>query len=178
MRHSGSALIAAVVTIAAGGVLIAIHHFGGSPGDPEGWFASVGFGAPFIGAPLLGLLGALKSRPLYCAAAGLALWPMCLISIVGFPLLVSAAMLMAVALGNDLPRRKLFVAAIPALVLAATMWFLVLHQDPVTWTTANGSGSSSNIITSFEATVSIAVVSSVLVVCYLLSPRSQARPSR
>ena len=178
MRRSGLASIAAIATIAGGGGLIAIHHFGGSPGDPEGWFASAGFGAPFIGAGLLGLLGVLKLRPLYCAAAGLALWPMCMISVVAFPLLVPAAMLIAVASRNDVAPNKLFVAAIPALVLAATTWFLVLHQDPVTWTTANGGGSSSNIVTTFEATLSIAVVTSVLVACYLLSPRRQVLTSR
>jgi hypothetical protein len=165
-------------TVAGGAGLVTIHHFGGSPGDPERWYESVGFGAPFIGAGLLGLLAVVKSYPLYCAAAGLALWPMCIISFVGFPLLIPAAVLMMVAASNDVPARGFAVAAIPALVLAATTWFLVLHQDAATWTTKNGSGSSSNVVTTFEATLSIAAVSTVLISCYLLAPRRQVLPLR
>ena len=178
MQKARLASIASAITIAAGGGLIAIHHLGGTPGDTEGWFASTGFGAPFIGAGLLGLLAVLKSCPLYCAAAGLALPPMCIISVIGFPLLIPAGMLIVVALANEVPVREMALAAIPALALAATTWFLVLHQDPVTWTTATSSGGSSNIITSFEATLSITVVTIVLAACYLLSPRGQPLPSR
>ncbi|MEO8693931.1 MAG: hypothetical protein ABI658_10475 [Acidimicrobiales bacterium] len=173
MEQPGRASIAAMITIAGGAGLITIHHFGGSPGDPEGWFESAGLGAPFIGAGLLGLLGVRLSCPCYCAAAGLALWPMCLISVVGFPLLIPATVLMVVGVRNDLPSRELAIAAMTALVLAATTWYVVLHQDPASWTTKTGSGSSSNVITTFEATLSVSVVTMVLIVCSLLPPRRQ-----
>jgi hypothetical protein len=163
------------VTIAAAGGLIAIHHAGATPGEPGGWWASVGLGAPFVGAGLLGALGAVTDQPRCCVAAGLALWPMCLISVVGFPLLVPASVLLVSASRQRAPLSDLVLAALFAVVLAATTWFLVLHQDPATWTTPTSSGYSSNVITTFEVALSVTATAIVLVIATALTPRRNWR---
>ncbi len=141
---------------------MALHYFGGSDGDPEGWFAATGFGAPILAAGALGVLGARKHQPALCAAAGVALWPMCLVSIPGFPLIIPAAVMVWAALSNAPRAHALAFAGLLAFGLVAAFSFVLLHQDPATWTTPHGSGSSSNIVTTFEAALSLATVGAVL----------------
>ena len=144
-----------------------LHFFAGTPGDPEGWFACVGFAALFIGAGLLALLGTYRERPALLLAAGLAALLMSLVSIVLIPLAIPALLLVTRALNEQIERRDLAAAALLAIVLVSAFAFLVFHQDPVTWSTPEGTGGSSNIVTSFEAALSISATAAVVVVAFV-----------
>ena len=157
-----SVAIAGWFTVLAGLGLMAVHYYGGSPGDPEGWFAAVGFGAPFVGAGALCLVGHRMARPMLCVAAGVALVIMSVVSIIMFPLLI-AAVIMSAAEGNssaqDAKRIAPFLFAAP---LVAAFGFLIFHQDPATWSTPSGSGGSGNIVTVLEASISLVAVTTVV----------------
>ncbi len=154
--------VSGVIAIVGGIGLMAVHNLAGSEGDPEGWFAAIGFGAPFVGAGCLAVLGANGDNPALCIAAGLALWPMSLVSVVLFPLLAPATIMVWAGVKNAPSARSLWLAEALGAALVVVFGFLVLHQDPVTWTTPTGSGGSSNIVTDFEATLSLATVGAVI----------------
>ncbi len=80
------------------------------------------------------------------------------VSIVLFPLLVPAIALIVLGLRNSGGRPGELWGVVLAVALVATFAVVVFHQDPVTW----DGGSSSNIVTTAEATLSIAVAICVL----------------
>lgn len=166
-RHVSSRVgdILSAFGIAAGGVVVAfVHYFGGSPGDPEGWFAALGFAAPFIGAGLLALVGLGREWPALVFAAGLAVMPMSVVSIVLFPLIVPALVLETHAIRHWFGGRDLVVPAMLALPLMAAFAIVVFHQDPATWSTPTGSGGSSNIVTTTEAAIALTAAAAVVAI--------------
>lgn len=167
--------VASAAVIAGGVAVMFVHYYAGSPGDPEGWFAALGFAAPFIGAGFLALVGTLRGQPALIFAAAVALIPMSVLSIVLIPLLIPAVLLMVHATSDGFAPRDLALPAILAFALAAALTVLVFHQDPVTWSTPESSGGSSNIVTTSEATLAIAAAVAVAILAVLL-PRKQ-RPA-
>ena len=143
-----------------------IHYFGGSPA--EGSLAAAGFAAPFVGAGLLGLIGAHRSRVELSLATGVALVPMSLISVVLFPLLIPAGIL--IRRSHSVAARRLAVPALLGLALVGTLALLILHQDPASWTTPDEFGSSSNIVTTVESTLSLVITVSVVALAYACLP--------
>ena len=144
------------LTITTGGVFAAsVHFFAGTPGDPEGWFASVGFGAPFMGLGLLALVGAKRDRPELTFASAWLLIPMSVVSIVLIPLIVPAVVLIASAAREPLSAQDLAVSVIFAGSVALSFAYLVFHQDPAEWSTPEGGGGSSNIVTTVEAALAV-----------------------
>lgn len=163
--------IVASGTVLLGGVALTfIHYYGGSPGDPEGWFAAFGFAAPFIGVGLVALVGALRRRPALMLAAGVALIPMSLLSVVLSPLIISAILLLVRSKEVRSGPHDLVVPALLASGLVTALAILVFHQDPVTWSTPQGTGGSSNIITSLEAAIAISVTAAVVLIAAFLRP--------
>ncbi|MGB5757188.1 MAG: hypothetical protein WBM50_09760 [Acidimicrobiales bacterium] len=161
--------VASAAVIVGGVGLVFVHYYGGSPGDPEGWFAALGFAAPFIGAGVLALVGTRRGRPALVFAAGVALIPMSVLSIVLIPLLIPAMLLMAHAAVDRFDARDLAVPLLLALGLVVVLAILVFHQDPVTWSTPEGSGSSSNIVSATEAAIAVATTSVVACIAVLSS---------
>jgi hypothetical protein len=157
-----SVAIAGWLTVIAGVGLMAVHYYAGSPDDPEGWFAAVGFGAPFVGAGALCLVGNRTARPMLCVAAGIALVIMSAVSIVMLPLLIAAAIMIAAARDISTNEGKRLVPFLLAALLVAAFGFLVFHQDPATWSTPDGGGGSSNIVTGLEASMSVVAVTVVV----------------
>ncbi len=157
--------IAASVAVVLGGVaLVFVHYYGGSAGDPEGWFAALGFAAPFIGVGLVALAGTLRKRPSLVLASGVALIPMSVLSIVLLPLILPAVLLIVHALQERLELRDLALPAVLLLGLVVVLAVVVFHQDPVTWSTPDGGGRSSNIVTSLEAAFAISVTAAVVMI--------------
>ena len=132
-----------------------MHHYAGSPHDPEGWLSAIGFGAPFIGAGLVGLIGAIRSRGPLMLMAGVAVLPMSILSVVLIPLVLPAAVLIVYASTLGVDSTALAVPIAIAAVLVAALGYLVFHQDPAEWSTPQGGGGSSNIVTSTEALIAI-----------------------
>ena len=167
-----SVAIAGWLTVLAGLGLMAVHYYGGSPDDPEGWFAAAGFGVPFVGAGALCLVGNRTDRPILCVAAGIALMIMSVVSIVMFPLLVAAVIMMTAARNTSANEAKRVVPLLCTAGLVSAFGFLVFHQDPATWSTPEGGGGSSNIVTGLEASVSLAVVMVVVLGSIIWSRKS------
>lgn len=169
--------IAASVAVVLGGVALTfIHYYGGSPGSPEGKFAALGFASPFIGAGLLAMVGALRGRPALMFAAGAALIPMSVLSIVLIPLILPAVWLIARSTRERFDTGDLATPAILASSLVAVLAFVVFHQDPVTWSTPEGGGSSSDIVTTLEAAIAILATAAVaLIAAFRPAPQHQTR---
>ncbi len=142
---------------------MAVHYFGGSDGDPEGWYAAMGFAAPFVGAGGLAIIGARLERPCLCVAGGVALAVMSVVSFVMLPLLVAAGFMFAAIRNPRAARGSCWIPAALAVGLVASFALIVFHQDPASWSTATGGGSSSNIVTATEASIGLAVTIAVLV---------------
>ncbi len=172
MNSHLSGIIASAVVIAGGVGLVFVHYYGGSPGDPEGWFSALGFAAPFLGLGMLALVGTLRQRPALVLAAGYVLMPMVLVSVVLIPLLVPAMFLTVRSSAEQFRMGDLVLSGLLALGLLVVFGVLVLHQDPVTWLTPEGGGSSGNIVTTTEATTAIATSVAVVIAATLMTGRS------
>jgi len=155
MNSDMRASVAATSIIAGGVGVVFVHYYGGSPGDPEGWFSAIGFGAPFMGAGGMALLGTLRRRAGLMLMAAVAVIPMAMLSIVLIPLVIPSIVLVVQASSAEVNRSDLALGALLALVLVGTMAVLVLNQDPAEWSTPDGRGSSSNIVTTREAGLAI-----------------------
>jgi len=142
-------------------------YYGGSPGDPEGWFSAIGFGAPFMGAGGMALVGTLRRRAGLVLMAVGAVIPMAMMSIVLIPLIIPSIVLVVQAGSAEVSRSDLALGALLAVVLVGTMAVLVLHQDPAQWPTPDGRGSSSNIVTTAEAGLAIAAAATVNLIAAL-----------
>ena len=167
-----SVAIAAWTTVLAGFALIAVHFYGGSPGDPEGWFSAVGFGAPVVGAGTIALVGIRFDEPALCVAAAGAVAVMSVVSIVMFPLLAAAGIIVAGSVNHSFDARALVVPVITCVGLVGVFALLVFHQDPVIWSTPDGGGGSSNIVTTTEATISLMVVIVAVIASVVWAGRS------
>ena len=165
--------------IVAGAIGLTILRFVGQPeGGPEGIVAALALAAPFYGAGLIGLLGVIGNRPGYCFAAAIALLPISLISIATIPLLVAALTLFAFAMRTE-PSRRRMIADVPlAGPLVAALFLLLMHQDTAEWQTANGSSSTSDVITDIEALCSFVLVGAALTVAWLGVRRTLRRPDQ
>ena len=162
MKRKSAATVSGAIVVASGIGLMVLRYFAGSADAPEGWFAAIGFWAPFVGAGLLAVVGANGHNPALCLGAGIALWPLYVVSVVLVPLLVPATIMIWVGVTNAPRARDLWLAELLGAALVVVFGFLLFHQDPATWTTATGFRSSSNIVTTIEALVSVVTV--VLVV--------------
>ena len=95
-------------------------------------------------------------------AAGVALIPMSVLSFVLLPLLIPAVLLIVRSTRERLDPRDVAMPAILALVLVGALAILVFHQDPVTWTSPEGGGGSSDIVTMLEAATAISATAAVV----------------
>jgi hypothetical protein len=168
-------IVASVAAILGGVALVFGHYYGGSPGDPEGWFEALGFAAPFLGAGFLALVGTISGRPALVFASGAALIPMSLLSIVLIPLLIPATLLIIHAAGDGFDPHDLVVPSLLAFALVAVLVVLVFHQDPATWSTPYGGGGSSNVVTPTEAASAIASAVVAGLIAVLPSVRQRFR---
>lgn len=130
---------------------------------------------------LLALLGFYK-RPDLWLTAGIAAVPLSLISMAGlaFPLL-PAAVVLGMAWTRHPPevaRPRVHPAIVTPVIttaMVAAAVFLFLTDDPVSWTTASGGGSSSDVITDREALASLATIAAALAAAWVMTgPRAVA----
>lgn len=87
---------------------------------------------------------------------------MCVVSIIMVPLVVPAGFMIAAVRNASIRGDAVIVSAVFAVGLVTAFAMLVFLQNPVTWSTPDGGGSSSIIVTSTNASVSLIVVSFVV----------------
>lgn len=169
--------------VANGAVFGAIAVAGREEVDPV--LGLVTLGAVIATPGVLALMG-LRDRPDLWLAAAIAALPLAFLSFAGvaFPLAPVAVVLWyAWAKHGVLDWARPLVPAgvlVPLLVIlqlgAAVALFL--SDDPASWTTADGGGSTSDVITNGEAGLSLGAIAAVLVAAWVLStPRRLAEAS-
>ena len=167
------------IAVCVGGAAVALVHYyagSGSPGRPEGWLSAIGFAAPIFGAGLVGLIGASRSHGALMLAAGTAIIPMSVVSIVLLPLLFPAIVLLAHG-GNTAHGPKSFIfPTLILVVLVGAFALTVFHQDPAEWSGPDGPESSSNIVTNTEALFAIASAVGANVVATIVATKDRHRP--
>jgi hypothetical protein len=164
---------AGVAVVRLGVVLGVVAGAGAIPADPVLGFAALG---ALVAAPgVLALLG-LRDRAGLWLPAGLAAFPLAFLSFAGLtlPLLPLAAVFVVAWVRH--PRSHASAVVHPAVVaplvvtllLGATV-ALFISDDPASWTTSTGGGSTSDVITNREALLSLACTMLALVTGWTLT---------
>jgi hypothetical protein len=131
--------------------------------------------AAVIAVPGALALLSLADRPALLLPAGILLIPLSVVSFAGvtLPLLIPAVMLL-VAYGRRSPGRGAYpgqagVCALVVLVLVVAAFLaLFAHDDPRSYSTATGGGSTSDVVTMAEAMVSLALSATAVGSAWLL----------
>ncbi len=118
MKSQRSAVLVAWLIVAGGLAIMVFHYYAGEPGGPDGWLPSVGFGAPFVGASALALIGVHRSWPELVFVAVLALGPMSIVSVVLFPFLILGAAMLAFFFADQKSLEPLALVALPSSALS------------------------------------------------------------
>jgi len=175
--RSLATVVSASLVVFAGVALIVVREVAGDPNEPVGIISSVALSSPFIAAGLISLIGESRSKHAYSVVAGVALLPMSLISLILVPLFLPALALIVLN-ASRLTALTIYEAVSGVLIAAGLMAALALlfvHQDPTTWTTPNGSGGASDIITTFEAQRTLGLVALILAATVFVGRRSIVR---
>ena len=165
---------AAMLVMLAAVLVGLVPWFASEDGEPDRLRYAIAFAAPFFAAGLLALMSERLGRPRYVMAAGLALIPISVISIVAVPLLLPALML--IVLGSRATRPGWSVEMPGSIVIivafVASMLSLLLHDDPRTWTTADGHRHfASDTTTGAEVAISASFLVLALLVARFVTDR-------
>lgn len=183
-RHLGLAgstgFIATIggLVIVSGAALAVVRFVGGTPTEQglEGAMGALALGTVVAVPGMLALLG-LADRPALLLPAATVLVPLSFLSFAGvtLPLLIPAVMLFLAygrrssALSASPGRAALTTASVLALLVAAVV-ALFFHQDPRSYSTANGGGSTSDVITVIESLISLALATAAIAGGWLAAP--------
>lgn len=176
------------LAILLGVVLAAVRAFGASPAESvaEQLAGGLVIGSVIAAPGVLALL-ALRDRPALLLPAAVMLVPMSFLSLAGvtLPLLIPAVML-AVAYGrrstvlerDGLRPGRPFLATFAVVVLLfAAVASLFVHQDPRSYSTPTGGGSTSDVVTVIEAAAALGLIALALAAgWFLATPRSTGEP--
>lgn len=151
---------AGVIAVLLGASLGVVAGAGADPADPVLGFVALG---ALVAAPgVLALLG-LRDRSGLWLSAGVAAFPLAFLSFAGLTLpLLPLAVIFAVGwIRHPGPYAGSVGHAVAVAVLVVILLFgaavaLFVSDDPASWTTATGGGSTSDIITNREALLSLA----------------------
>lgn len=162
--------------VAAGAGLALLRYVGEVPPQrgPEGMLGALALGTIVSVPGVLALLGLIDRPALFLSAASV-LVPLSFLSFAGvtLPLLVPATMLFVAygrrSSGDAAGRGRAVLAVIAVLVLlVAAAVALFAHDDPRSYATATGSGSTSDVITVGEALLSLALSGAAVASGWLL----------
>jgi hypothetical protein len=173
------ARVSAVLLMAAGLLFSFVHALAGDPHSPEGPLQHLSLGLPILTAGAVALIGIASRSPWLMIAGGVAALPMCMVSIIGLPAVVCAAVVIAAG-ARSLTRtsaRDLAAATSIVTLLVSGFFYEVLHQDPASWVTADGSAGSSNVITPAESVIVLLVVGVALIVAFGYARRVSDPPA-
>jgi hypothetical protein len=183
-------VVVGVLVVAAGAALGAVRFVGGSPAERgiEGALGGCALGAVIAAPGALALLARFR-RPALLLPAGVLLVALSGISMAGATLpLVLPAVVFLIAYARRRPdpvaRPPGLVAvssAVVILLVFAAFLSLSVHQDPRSWSTPTEGGATSDVITVWEALLSLLLVGTALVLGWRstapLSGRAGRRPS-
>jgi hypothetical protein len=154
--------VGVVVILAAAALAVAGYHGDADYQDwPERTLSGLALGA-VVAVPGIVCLLALADRTALLLPGAALLVPLSFLSLAGvlLPLLIAAAMLF-VAYGRrtaarDVDNAQTAVATIVVVIFViAAVVALFAHQDPRTYTTSTGSGSTSDVVSSTESLISL-----------------------
>jgi hypothetical protein len=173
--------VGSIVT-AAGVGLAFLRYFVTEPAwrGIEGAMAGAALGAVVAVPGILALL-AQVDRPWLLMPAAILLFPLSILSFVLLPLLIAAALLL-VSFGRRSTgrttqggRAALMTLTVIVLLTAAAVTLFV-HEDPRSYTTATGGGSTSDVITMAESLISLSLSSAAIAAGWLLAPLDPLAP--
>jgi hypothetical protein len=167
------------VVIAFAALIAVVRFVGSDPAEsgPDAVLASLALGGVIATPGILALLSRDgRVALLVPAAIGLAL--VCTMSVATLPLIIAAAFLVVAFAGRPAADRQGFLLTAATTVtvlvlLVAAALALFVHQDPRSWTSETGSGSTSDVITAAEALISLGLSAAAILVGRFLAT---ARP--
>jgi len=173
------------VVVAVGLALAALRFSGGIPPEQgaEGAVGSLALGAIVAAPGILSLL-ALRERPALLLPAAIALIPLSFLSfaLVTLPLLLPAGMLF-VGYGRRSADRPSPLGTAGGttvavfVLLASAVAVLFMHQDPRSYTTGTGGGSTSDVITFAESLSSLMLTTAAIAAGWALATPSRRADS-
>ena len=173
------ALVCGCLAILAG-VALALLRYGGGPTD-RGWGmddhlgGSIAMGAVIAGVGVVALL-ARRRRPLLLFATGVALVPICIVSVVLLPgVFIVIGMFLAAASAPPPrtprpPLRTFLTIALVAALHIAAMFALILHLDARTIATPMMISSTEDVITWVEVALSLGCTALAVFVAWTMPP--------
>jgi len=171
--------VGVAITVAMAGIAGLIFLAGSDPGEQSvtGPWGSIAFTVVIAGPAVVAVAGS-DRRPWVLGGAGVALFPRMLLSFspLFFPLAIPGVIFLVQAAGASSRARRspwqATAAAISVCFLIAAPLCLLVHQDPITWSTATGSGSASDSITATESALACLCVVAAVVAAWLAPPDS------
>lgn len=173
----GFVVACGALALVAGAGLALMRYVGGSPPERgvEGALGALALGAGVAVSGLLALL-ALRERPALLLPSAIILLPASFLSfaLVTLPLLVPAGMLLgayrlrSACEGCGSVRAALATVTVLLLVMAA-LFALFAHDDPRSYVTPIGGGSSSDVITFSESLASLSLTALAVVAGWLFT---------
>lgn len=172
-RWRRTVAVCAGLVIVNGVIFAAVAVAGGEEVDPVLGLLTLG---AVIATPGVVALMGLADRPHLWLAAAIAALPLAFLSFAGVALpLAPLAVVFAYAWAKHgvlagarpLVPAGIVVALVAVLQMAAAV-ALFLNDDPASWTTATGGGSTSDVITNGEGVLSLAAIAGALVVGWVL----------
>ena len=141
----------------------------------EGLLPTVAFGVVLAAPGLLALLGVWMQRPVMLGAAGIACFPLAVMSVIVFPIVLPAVLLL-VAFGQTStggPTSKLrsvaaFVSPLILLVVASSL--LVFGMQPYSYTSATGGEAGAYVTASHAGFAVVLVVVSLAFALFVAPP--------
>lgn len=174
---TGFVVCVGVFVVAAGLALAGLRFFGGTPPEQgaEGAIGSLALGAVVAAPGMLAML-AVKDRPALLLPAAIVLIPLSFLSfaLVTLPLLIPAVMLLIGfdrrSHGHPAARGTSGGTLLAVFVLlAGAVVVLFVQEDPRSYTTSTGGGSTSDVITFAESLPSLALTACAVASGWLLA---------
>jgi hypothetical protein len=166
-------VVAGVTAVLLGVALGVVAGASASPADPVLGFAALG---ALVAAPGVLVLLGLRDRAALWLPAGLTAFPLAFLSFAGLTLpLLPLAVIFVVAWirhpGSHVASvvHPAAVAPLVVILLLGAAVALFISDDPASWTTATGGGSTSDVITNREALLSLACTMLALVTGWTLT---------
>ncbi|HIL47243.1 MAG TPA: hypothetical protein EYG34_09075 [Acidimicrobiia bacterium] len=172
-----SVFVSALLIMLGGVGFMVIVLFGSSPGKPNLFLGAVSFGVPFVAVGVSALIGFKQNKPMYAVVPALIMWPMVAVTFFGLPLLIPAVILFTKAITEPIDKRTAWGSITGSLMVMASFFYSILHQDPAAWSDGKFQNTSSNI-RSFSESMIIFFCALVLIGAAWFDPaRSESSPS-